>query len=124
MFSFNPFGLAPAPFELPSAAERFEFLRTVSENTGGFSVVDVNNPAESVRRVFEETSAYYLLGYTPVDPPEPGGFRTVDVEVSRPDVRVRTRRGYYTPEQENDRADLDARGTFAARRGRRVAPRQ
>ncbi len=106
MYRFVPLGLAPAPFELPGAAARFEFLRTVSENTGGFSVVDVNDPAKSVRRVFEETSAYYLIGYTPVDPPEPGGFRTVDVEVARPDVRVRTRRGYYTPEPDNERAEL------------------
>ena len=107
VYSFNPFGLtAPNGWELPRAGLRRAFLQTVSENTGGFSVIDVNNPAESVRRVFEETSAYYLIGYEPVDPPEPGGFRTVDVEVARPDVRVRTRRGYYTPEQDNERAGL------------------
>jgi VWFA-related protein len=95
VYSFNPFGVPP---------RNGEYLRVVAENTGGFSVVDVNNPAESVRRVFEENSAYYLIGYEPLDPPEPGKFRTVDVEVGRPDLRVRTRRGYHMPERE--RAEL------------------
>jgi hypothetical protein len=104
VYSFDPVGLRTVV--RPRDRLKREYLQITAENTGGFSVVDVNNPAESVHRVFEENSAYYLIGYEPVDPPEPGGFRTVNVEVSRPDVRVRTRRGYYAPEPDDDRADL------------------
>jgi VWFA-related protein len=100
VYAFNPFGLGPTRFELPNAGARFEYIRTVATNTGGFAVVEVNDPAESVHRVFEENSSYYLIGYEPVDPPEPGKLRAVDVQVHRPGVRVRTRHGYSTPERE------------------------
>jgi Ca-activated chloride channel family protein len=42
--------------------------------------------------VARELRTQYLLGYTP--PPGPAGWRTIDVQVRRAEVRVRARTGY------------------------------
>ena len=72
-----------------------EFLQTVSENTGGIAIVDTNDPTSMVSRAMASTSAYYLLGYQPLKQGMAGRFRKVDVRVSRPNVRVYTRKGYF-----------------------------
>lgn len=104
VYSFNPTGLEFFPSGtrrersrlLRSALAR-DYLEVVAANTGGFAVVETNNPAESVRRVFQENSSYYLMGYVPADPPPPGRRRSIDVRVNRPDLTVRARDGYFTP---------------------------
>jgi len=77
-----------------------DFLKAVSEATGGFPIVDTNEPAPGIAQVYRENSSYYLLGYQPANNRTEGRFRKVEVRVSRPGVMVRTRNGYVEPRAE------------------------
>jgi hypothetical protein len=48
-----------------------------------------------LQRIGAESRVYYLLGFQPDRDAKPGVFRRLDVKVTRPDVTVRARRGYY-----------------------------
>jgi len=70
-------------------------LRTLARTTGGRSVVDSNDVGAILQDVVDESSGYYIVGYTPRDLRERGRFRKVEVSVSRPGVEVRAPRGFY-----------------------------
>jgi VWFA-related protein len=70
-------------------------LRTFSEVTGGLALVGNNDFDRGFRRIVEDNSAYYILGYHPPDLKHDGKFRDVTVRVKRPGVEVRARKGYY-----------------------------
>lgn len=72
-------------------------LRSVSDSTGGFAVVNRNDLNESFTRIIQENSSYYVLGYYPVADRRDGRFRAVDVRVTRPGLTVRARKGYTAP---------------------------
>jgi VWFA-related protein len=65
----------------------------VAENTGGASVRNTNDLFGGLARVAEESSTYYLLGYQPEKSPD-GKWHKLEVKVSRPGLKVRTRHGY------------------------------
>ena len=75
---------------------RVEFLRGIAEQTGGRAVVRNNDAEREVRPLIEESSFYYLLG---VEAPvaDDGRLHAIKVNVTRPGVEVRTRRGYIAP---------------------------
>jgi VWFA-related protein len=73
-------------------------LRTLSEETGGFAVVNKNDYATAYQRIVEDNSSYYVLAYYPPDA-RPGRFHKIDVRVTRPNVTVRARRGHLTPKK-------------------------
>ena len=73
---------------------RIETLRTLAENTDGIAVVNTNDLDSGLRRVADDLSAYYLLGYYSSNPKPDGTYRKITVRVRRPGVNVRARRGY------------------------------
>jgi VWFA-related protein len=62
--------------------------------TGG-RVVGSNEPAAEVGSVFRETASYYVLGVHPAATKPDGRFHSIEVKVSRPDVTLQARQGYY-----------------------------
>jgi VWFA-related protein len=52
-----------------------------------------NEPLEAVERIDAETSLYYSLGYSPAHAGD-GLYHDIRVDVKRPGLRVRARRGY------------------------------
>ena len=74
-----------------------DFLTGISASTGGFAIVDANDPVAGIRQVFRENGSYYLLGYASPSPRADGRFRKTEVRVTRQDVVVRTRNGYFEP---------------------------
>lgn len=91
-----------------------DFLRTLADNTGGRAVTDTDAIEPAIDRIFDEDGSYYLLGYETSNPDADGKFRKVEVGVSRPDVSVRTRTGYWAPERgsvDNRRGDRSASAT-------------
>lgn len=69
-------------------------LRFVSEQTGGFAVVNTNDFAAELKKIDAETSDYYVLGYTSSNPDVGKRVRQIEVKVGRPDVTVHARRAY------------------------------
>ncbi len=67
----------------------------IAQNTGGFSVRNQNDLGRALQRIGDESRVYYLLGFQPDRSARPGAFRRLEVKVTRPDVTVRARRGYY-----------------------------
>ena len=75
-------------------------LRRFSDETGGRAIFNTNDHAEYLDNVFNDASAYYLVGYAPTREMADGKFHKIDVEVKRPRVRVVARRGYWAPRAE------------------------
>jgi VWFA-related protein len=73
-------------------------LRTLSDETGGFAVVNRNDFATAYQRIVEDNSTYYVLAYYPPDA-RPGRLHKIDVRVTRPGLTVRARKGYITPKK-------------------------
>jgi VWFA-related protein len=70
-------------------------LRTLAENTDGFAVVGTNDLVGSVRRIENDLSAFYLLGYYSSNPNANGRFRRIEVKLKDRAVQVSARRGYF-----------------------------
>ena len=72
-------------------------LRVMSEQTGGFAIVNQNDLNTGFQKIIEDNSSYYVLGYYPTNDKRDGRFRKVDVRVTRPGVHVQARNGYSAP---------------------------
>jgi hypothetical protein len=73
---------------------RVDVLRTMADNTDGVAVVDTNDLDKGLRRISDDLTSYYLLGYYSTNTKLDGRFRSLKVRVKQPGVDVRARRGY------------------------------
>ncbi len=83
------------------AAEQIkrDTLTTLADGTGGFLVRGTNDLVAGLRRMLDDNEAYYLLAYEPTNTKRDGRFRKIEVRLpGRPDLKVRTRSGYYAPD--------------------------
>lgn len=74
-----------------------ETLVTLAGDTGGRAFLDTNDFGQVFKRVQEDTSTYYLLGYHSSNSARDGKFRRIVVQVRRPGLKLEYRRGYYAP---------------------------
>jgi VWFA-related protein len=73
-------------------------LRTMSEETGGFAVVNRNDFQTAFQRIVDDNSSYYVMGYYSTNDRRDGRFRRIEVRVKdRPGLVVRARKGYVAP---------------------------
>jgi hypothetical protein len=72
-------------------------LYQLAAETGGRTIINTNNFAAGLNRVYEDSSAYYVLGYTPTRTEDDGKFHKISVKVNRSGVRVLARQGYWAP---------------------------
>jgi hypothetical protein len=77
---------------------RLEALRTLAENTDGIAIVTTNDLAAGMKRIVDDVSAYYLLGYYSTNTTHDGKYRRIEVKTKPPGLNVRARRGYYAPD--------------------------
>jgi Ca-activated chloride channel homolog len=81
------------------AAERR--MQEIALQTGGavYSPIDESEMNEAFKQISADLSQQYILSYYPDDPTERRGeFRSISVAVrGKPNVAVRTRKGYYVP---------------------------
>jgi VWFA-related protein len=73
---------------------RQDSMRFLADATDGTAVLNTNRIDEALKRITDDLSSYYLLGYTSSNAKLDGKFRNITVRIKRPDVRVRARRGY------------------------------
>jgi hypothetical protein len=101
-------GDRPAQIEDISSARRYGSYEADGSNalaldSGGFSI-QTNDLSKGLQRIVRESRTYYLLGYEPTNRRRDGKFRKIEVEVKRPGVSVRARKGYYAPSDDPKRA--------------------
>jgi VWFA-related protein len=93
---------------LQGGGDRIGTLRTLAENTDGFAIVNTNEVDKGLRRIADDLSAYYLLGYASTNTNLDGKFRRIEVRVGRPQVSVTARRGYLASKPDVARATVTA----------------
>ncbi len=77
-------------------------LRALSEDTGGFAIINRNDFHDAFARILQDSSSYYVLGYYPTNEKRDGRFRKVQVRLSKPGLTVRARKGYNAPKGKVD----------------------
>lgn len=97
----------PSDLSLAFAAQRDEAAgaEVVAEATGGAIVRNRNDLTRGLRRIVDEESAYYLLGFTSTNEARDGRYRRLAVKLAPPPPgtpgrggwEVRARKGYYAP---------------------------
>jgi len=97
-YSINPSGQA---LNLNTVSIKGQgFMESMSSQTGGKAFVPekISDLEAVFRQIAEELQAQYLLGYYSTDERADGGFRPITVRApKRPDLRLRSRQGYYAP---------------------------
>ncbi len=111
IYPLNPAGLAAADADLvevfvdletkgkysailEEARQANEMARDLAALTGGVSLVDTNDALGGIDRAVRDASSHYILSYEPQTPPKGTEYRSIEVKVRRPGVRVLARRGY------------------------------
>lgn len=72
-----------------------ETLTTLAKDTGGEAFFDTNDFGEAFDQVLQDSSAYYVLGYSSTNAVRDGRFRRIAVRVKTPGMRIEHRAGYY-----------------------------
>ena len=103
IFTLDPRGLVAGP-DLDENVDRMEYLdmvrtqhdslRVLAELTGGVAGVNRNDLVGVLKRIDQETSDYYLIGYESSNPDPTRRRRTIEVKVTRPGATVWHRPGY------------------------------
>jgi len=107
--------VGPPPDERERTAVAFEEAAVESagaaglaDDTGGFTVRNTNDLSAGVWRIAAESRVFYLLGFYPPEGKAPREWRNVRVEVKRPGLIVRARRGYTLGSQMSSAAPATA----------------
>jgi VWFA-related protein len=72
-----------------------ETLTTLSHDTGGRAFTDSNDLSLAMKQVQADTNIYYVMGYFSSNPKEDGKYRKIRVELTRPDLKIEHRPGYF-----------------------------
>jgi VWFA-related protein len=100
----------PTRFDLPMDVDnawlrdRHDDLRMMADQTDGRAVLDTNNVAGAMQKIFVDVGSYYLASYYSSNPKLDGRFRRIRVEVKRENVEVRARPGYLAPTEAEARS--------------------
>jgi VWFA-related protein len=73
-------------------------LQYLSEETGGFAVINQNNLNRGVDKILNDQVGYYLLAYQPDDEtfdPAKRRFNKLEIKLKRPDLKIRYRSGFF-----------------------------
>ena len=92
-----PIGPDRPPSLIEDAANlrtRIDSMRALAIDTDGEALVNTNDLEGGLKRIADDLSSYYLLGYYSTNTKLDGRFRSITVRVKRPGIRVRARRGY------------------------------
>ncbi len=101
-YTFDPAGADPLATGSSENLERMDGLRKLAAVTGGFAVTNSNSFAQAFPRIVAENSNYYVLGFTSSSEKRDGRYRTLKVQMKRPDLIVRFRDGYIGPSKSAD----------------------
>lgn len=80
-------------------------MQLLARDTGGLALINSNDFDRGLSRVYQDTSTYYSIGVN-VSKLAGTGYRDVRVEVSRPGMTVRARRGFAARSGEQRARDV------------------
>lgn len=97
--------IGPDPPLSPAAdhaqlVSRLESLHTLAINTDGIALVNSNDLRKQIRRMADDLTSYYLIGYYSTNGKLDGRFRNIKVRATRPGIEVRSRKGYRAATQD------------------------
>src|SRR5205085_4605200 len=93
-------------------------LGQLADETGGFLIHDTNDLVAGLRRINDDMRGYYLITYVPKNEDYNGRFRHINVKLSRSNLDVQARKGYYAVESVGQLPVLDYEApALAAARG-------
>ena len=74
-------------------------LKSFAEKSGGRFIATPGGPAlrDAFSSIAQELGHQYTIAFRPPDKARDGRWRTLDVKLSRPELVVRTRKGYRSP---------------------------
>jgi Ca-activated chloride channel homolog len=74
-------------------------LKNFAEKTGGVFIPAPGGLAmrNAFKSIVSELSIQYTLGYNPTSVKKDGKWRSIELRVSRPNLKIRTRKGYNAP---------------------------
>ena len=69
-------------------------LRVLAEQTGGFAAVNSNDFDKAIKRIDNETSDYYVLGYYSTNPDPMKRTRKLEITSKKPNLDIKSRQSY------------------------------
>lgn len=99
-------GMTPDQVETQLSNRRQAFsgsqggLNYLADQTGGISIRNNNDLSGGIKRVLDDQSGYYLIGYRPDESTFARlkgltRFHKISIKVTRPGLKVRSRKGFY-----------------------------
>lgn len=81
-----------------------EYLAKLSEFSGGmvYDALKLEDLDSAFKEIVEELASQYSIGYYSTNAKHDGKFRKVEVKLSRPDLVVRTKKGYFAKKDKMD----------------------
>jgi VWFA-related protein len=67
---------------------------SLAVDTGGIAIRNENNFARALDEIQQDAATYYVIAYSPANTTFDGKYRAIGVNVKRPGVNVRARKGY------------------------------
>jgi len=115
IYTLDPRGLATNEFDIdenvgPQQDRNMlqastDTLRSIAEETDGRAIVGRNDLAKGLAQALQDSTAYYLLGYTSSQAPVDGKFHQIKVQLSaaakKRGLQIRARRGYWAATTED-----------------------
>ena len=76
-------------------------LKNFAEKSGGYFVATPGGVAmrDAFKSIVEELGVQYTLGYQPLNTKRDGKWHSLEVRVARPNLTIRTRKGYNAPKE-------------------------
>jgi Ca-activated chloride channel homolog len=76
-------------------------LKSFAEKSGGRFIATPGGPAlrDAFASIAQELGHQYTIAFRPANPVKDGRWHSLDVKVSRPELTVRTRKGYRAPKR-------------------------
>src|SRR5438067_2181741 len=74
-------------------------MSMLAERTGAVAFLNTNEPAAAVNQAMTDLSCYYLIAYQPdadTFDAKAVKFNTLEVKVNKPDLKIRSRKGFYS----------------------------
>lgn len=85
----------PSNIKFSPDRANFDTMNILADRTGGRAFYNTNDIQGSIRRAIEDSRVTYVLGFYPTHGNWDGKFREIKVQVMRPGLHVRYRRGYF-----------------------------